>query len=721
MLFSCDWLSAYVDLPDDREDLARRLTAAGFAVELIDQSDDGDTVFDIDVTTNRVDAMNHLGLAREVAVLTGAPLREPGDSAGEPDESDELTADAVRVELDAPTLCSRYAARVVRGVSIGPSPDWMARRLRAIGLRPINNVVDVTNYVMWEMGQPLHAFDLDKISPVPDAATPSIVVRRAHEGEILTTLDGAERELASDMLVIADGARAVALAGVMGGEDSEVVSSTHDILLESAWFDPQSVRRTAKRLGMHTDASHRFERGVDPELQARATTRAAALIAELGGGTVLAGVVDAVAPEHEERCRARTIALDLDRLDEFGGIEIPEGKAEEWLTGLGCSVETTGPRTLAVTVPSWRLFDLEEPADLYEEALRIHGFDAIPSTLPDLGRPDAPPTPRQELRRRLRRELSGCGFAEAINWAFHSPEEAASLPPLGEGAADEGPVALANPLSELYSVMRRSLLPGLVANAHYNARRGVGSVRLFELGHTFGRALDPAGSPTENGSGDGTVVERESLALVAGGTLGTPWEHRIEIDLFDLKGVLEELAFVAGKRLEARPADGLPGLLPGASAELYFDGRRAGVLGHVAGEEVGFPLFVAELELDALSSSAEERAAAREVDAPPRLPGIDVDLTFTHALATPWSEIEQVIDERKTPDLVRFRLKDRYTGKGVPQGAVNTTIAFHYHGGERQLTQDEVNAAQTSLAAVLEERFGLGQASAGHGPEEGAS
>jgi len=692
MLFSCDWLSAYVDLPDDREELARQLTAAGFAVELIERTDDGDTVFDIDVTTNRVDAMNHLGLAREVAVLTGAALREPD---ADPDETDEATADAVHVELAAPELCSRYAGRIVRGVTIGPSPDWMARRLRAIGLRPINNVVDVTNYVLWEMGQPLHGFDLDKISPVPDGATPSIIVRRAHAGEILTTLDGAERELDSDMLVIADGARAVALAGVMGGEDSEVGSSTRDILIESAWFDPQSVRQTSKRLGMHTDASHRFERGVDPELQARAASRAATLIAEVGSGSVLTGVVDTVAPEHAERHQPRTISIDLDRLDAFGGVTIPEGGPEEWLTGLGCSVEEDADRTLAVTVPSWRLFDLEESADLFEEVLRIHGFDAIPSTLPSIGEPDAPPTPRQELRRRLRRELAGCGFAEAINWAFHSPEDGASLPPLGEGAADEQPVALANPLSELYSVMRRSLLPGLVSSALYNARRGVDSVRLFELGNAFGRRQDRS------------VVERESLALIAGGTLGTPWEHRVEIDLFDLKGVLEELAFVAGKRLETRPADDLAGLLPGASAEILLDGRRAGVLGHVATEEEGFPLFVAEIEVAALESTAEERAAAREVEAPPRLPGIDVDLTFTHALATPWADIARTIEERKTPELVRFRLKDRYTGKGVPQGAVNTTITFHYHGGDRQLTQEEVNEARTALAAALEERFGL--------------
>lgn len=686
MLFSCDWLSDYVDLPEDREELARLLTAAGFAVELIERTDDGDTVFDVDVTTNRVDAMNHLGLAREVAVLTGAALRPPETAV---DEADEEAASAIRVTIDDPELCTRYAARVLRGVSVGPSPEWMTRRLKAIGLRPINNVVDVTNYVLWEMGQPLHGFDLEKIGGA------EIRVRRAAKGEKLTTLDEEDRKLEPDMLVIADASDAVALAGVMGGYASEVTEGTEDVLLESAWFDPLSVRRTAKRLGMHTDASHRFERGADPEVQARAASRAARLIAELGGGTVLAGVVDAVAPEHAERHRTPTIPLDLDRLDAFAGVAMPEGKPEEWLAGLGCTVERTGDRALAVTIPSWRLEDMEETADLFEEVLRIHGYDDIPSTLPSLGEPDAPPTGLQELRRRLRRELAGCGYAEAINWAFYSHEEAGRFPALGDDGGDEGLVELTNPLSELYSVMRRSLLPGLVGNARYNARRGVESVRLFELGHTFGRRPD------------GEVVERESLGLIAGGALGTPWEHRTEIDLFDLKGVLEELATVAGKRLETRPADELPGLLPGASAEILLDGVRAGVIGRLDGGEEGFPLFVAELEVERLETTDEEREAARQIEPPPRLPGIEVDLTLTHPLGTSWAALEEAIEDTRAPELVRFRLKDRYTGRGVPEGAVNTTITFLYHGGERQLTQEEVNETQGALASALEQRFGL--------------
>ncbi len=690
MLFSCEWLGDYVDLPADPEELARRLTGAGLAVEGIEETADSDTVLDVDVTTNRVDAMNHLGLAREVAVLGGHELAVPEVSL---DEAPEPTSGAVRVTIEAPELCSRYAARVIRGVTVGPSPEWLARRLRAIGLRPINNVVDVTNYVLRETGQPLHGFDLAKVSEG------RIQVREARPGERLVTLDGEERKLAAGMLVIADAQRPVALAGVMGGAASEVTGATRDVLIESAWFAPGSVRATAKALGMHTDASHRFERGVDPELQAWAARRAAALIAELAGGTVLAGTVDELAPGFEARHARPAILLDLDRLDAFGGVEVPDGKPSEWLRGLGFEVEPAAERTLSVTVPSWRLGDVSEAADLYEEVLRIHGYDPIPSTLPALGEPDSPPTPRQILRGRVRRLLAASGFAEAIDYAFYSAEDEAAFPALGEGAGDEAPVLLANPLSELYATMRRSLLPGLLASARFNTRRGAGAVRLFELGTVFGR------------SADGSVVEREGLGLVCGGVLGTPWEGMEELDLFHLKGVLEALAEDAGlapgapRGLEARPAR-IAGLGEGAAAELLVDGRRRGVLGRVAGGEEAFPLWVAELELAALEVSADELEAARQVEPPPRLPGIEVDLTLTHSLDVPWAEIDAAIREAAAPELARFGLKDRYRGEGVPAGAVNTTIAFLYHGGERQLTQDEVNARQQALSARLEERFG---------------
>lgn len=701
MLFSVDWLGEYVELPEDPAELARRLTAAGFAVEHVEESEGGDTLLDVDVTTNRVDAMNHRGLAREIAVLLDAPFREP---AVDLPEAGESTASAVAVAIEAPDLCTRYAALVVRGVTVGPSPEWLARRLRALGKRPVNNVVDVTNYVLWETGQPLHGFDLERIAGTGEDETRAVFVRRARDGETLTTLDGVERKLEAGMLVIADSERPVALAGVMGGEATEVGEGTTEVLLESAWFNPRSVRATAKRLGMHTDASHRFERGVDPELQARAAERAAALIAEVAGGTVLAGTVDAKAPDHDTLHRPPTIHLDLDRLDAFGGMRIPDGKPAAWLRGLGFGVEDgrdAGGRALAVTVPSWRLGDVFEAADLYEEVLRVHGFDALPSTLPALGEPDAPPTPRQLLRRRVRGALAAAGYAEAITWAFQSREEAESVAPLGEHAETEESVVLENPLSELYSTLRRSLLPGLVASARFNTRRGADSVRLFELGNAFGRTREAQ------------VIEREAVGVVCGGAVGTPWEHPAELDLFDLKGAVEAMVDAAGKTLQTRPAE-IAGLLPGTSAELRVDGRPAGRLGRLGGEEEEtYPLYLAELELAVLELSVDELHGAFQVEMPPRLPGVEVDLTFTHSLAIAWSEVEAALRQEAPPELRDLRLKDRYTGRGVPEGAVNTTITFLYHGGERQLTQEEVNRHQDALAAMLEERFGRKKAAAG--------
>jgi phenylalanyl-tRNA synthetase beta chain len=681
MEFSLRWLADYVDLPADPRDLARRLTAAGFAVEGISAHGD-DTILDVEVTTNRPDCMNHLGLAREVAVLYDRPLRVPGTA---PAEAPEQIENAARVVVEDREGCPRYAARVVRGVKVGPSPEWLRERLESIGLRPINNVVDVTNFILWEMGQPLHAFDLAKL------AGATIVVRRARAGERLFTLDGQERELDPEMLVIADAERTVALAGVMGGQDSEVTESTRDVLLESAHFDRRSVRITARRLGMHTDASHRFERGADPELCAEAASRAAALIAELGGGTVLAGVLDVRDGTRDWLRRGR---LDPDRLDAFAGTQIPRDNARRWLAGLGFGVEAANG-AWDVTVPSWRYYDFQPrpeplhevyPQDLYEEVLRIFGLDNIPAALPGLPGADAPRPESLIRRERVRRLLAAAGYAEVVTFAFLDPAAEGTYPSLRPEAK---PLRLANPLSEQYAVLRRSLAPNLVETARFNQRRGLPAVRAFEVATVF----------FETG-GEGLPDQPEHVGLVCGGRLGNPWEREVDLDLFDLKGAVEALADAFGVRLEVRPAE-LPGLLAGNSAELLRDGRVVGWLGRIEAEE-GYPLYAAEIETAAFAGGG----ASLEVALPSRFPGISADFTLTHALETPWAEIDRAIGERRPEDLVSWKLKVRYRGPGVPEGAVNTTISFHYNARERSLTQEEVNDRQLALNAELERRFG---------------
>ncbi|MCG8455117.1 MAG: phenylalanine--tRNA ligase subunit beta, partial [Holophagales bacterium] len=667
MEFSKNWIGDFVDLPPDAVELADRLTSAGLAVEGVEARDD-DHVLDIEVTTNRPDCMSHLGLAREVAALYGAELHPP---ATELETAEAEIGEVASLEIEDFDLCPRYTALVIQGVKVGPSPDWLRRRLEAIGARSINNVVDITNYVLWETGQPLHAFDLERI------AGGHVRVRRAQDGETLKTLDGEDRELDPSILVIADAERPIALGGIMGGFDSEVTDDSTDVLLESAHFDPNTVRRGAKKLGMHTDASHRFERGADPEACLWASRRAAALIVQVAGGEVLAGELDS------RRLRADwppRVTIQVDRLERFGGIEIGGERSVRILESLGFSVDRKDAdrdsASLDVTAPSWRYYDFDNAhaQDVYEEVLRIVGFDPIEPTLPAISGVDAPIRPSQIRRRRTQDVLAAAGLAEAINFAFHSrAEDDAYVSLYGDRPAME----LANPLSDLYAVMRRSLLPNLVAAARYNQHRGAPAVGLFEIGHIFGA------------EGDAGSQEMENLAVVMGGEVGTPWERHTAVDFYDLKGVIELLGFELGRSLSFRAADRSK-LVPGSAAEIRLAGTEGegAVIGHLGqlDEDTAYPLLVAELSLDLLG----DPELSLEVRTPSRYPGISVDLTFTHALSVPWREIEASIRAAEVEDLRRFALHDRYRGEGVPDGAVNTSITFHYNSEERSLTQEEV-------------------------------
>ena len=678
MLFSLDWVARYVDLPDDVDEICRRLTDAGFNVEGREERD-GDTVVDLEITTNRSDCMNHLGLARELAVIFDTELRQPvADPPG------DVVLEEVSIEIEDFEDCPRYAGRLVRGVSVGSSPEWLTRRLEAIGQRPINNVVDVTNFVLWESGQPLHGFDLARL----DGS--AIGVRLAREGEALTTLDGEERRLDRETLVIADASGPVALAGIMGGLDSEVTEETTDVFIESAHFEPGRVRRGARRLGMATDASHRFERGTDAEICLDAATRAAELIVEVAGGTIDPGVADARRGDRDWRLHG---AIEGARLDRFAGVEVAPAEVERILGGLGYEPTADGEGAWTVRVPSWRYYDCEalritDPptvweADIYEEVMRHVGFGAIPSDLPAIGAPDEGSSASHRLRNIIRFRLAGCGLAETISYGFYSAADDEGLPHLTGGEA----IALTNPLSENYALMRRSLLPGLIESARFNARRGAEAVRIFEIGHLFSAGED----------------EVETVGLLCGGRAGHPWDRARDWDFFALKGVVEELARSAGRRLTYRPAE-LDGLVSGTVAEILdAEGERAGFIGQLDDTTMPYPVFVAELYTSALARLGE----VTPVRAPSKFPGIQADATLTHSLETPWEEILATIAEVGVEDLVDFGLKDRYSGDGVPAGAVNTTIFFRYNADDRSLTQEEVNERHQSLIERLQQRYGL--------------
>ncbi len=677
MELSRDWLRQYVELPETVEELAERLTNAGHSVELMRESGD-DLLLDIDITTNRSDCMNHLGMAREISVLFDRPLSVPSTQVTETAPS---SASVAKIEIEAPDLCRRYVGRVIRGVEVGPSPPWLRQRLESIGVRSINNVVDVTNFVLWETGQPLHAFDLEKLTHA------TIRVRRAVAGETLVTLDGEERKLDPEMLIIADDAVPVALAGVMGGLDSEVTETTTEILLESAFFDPSAVRRTAGRLGIHTDASHRFERGADPQAAAGAADRAAGLMADVAGGEVLEGALD-VYPAPMEPHR---IDLNHERLVAFAGAAIPAPRVQTWLKGLGCELEVKTPGTWSVTVPSWRWNDLVLPADLYEEAIRIYGIDDIPATLPRLSGVDAGSDSAGRREDHLRQHLAACGYSEAITFAFHDAAGDERYPGLYQGKTA---LKLANALSERYSVMRRSLLPNLLESVQFNQRRGAESVLLFELGHVFAQEV------RNTGSGPAGAQEKGVLAMVAGGHEGASWEGVKELDFFDLKGVLESLGTAGGRGFGFRPVS-KAFLVEGCAAEILADGEVVGYCGRWIEEPGSYPLFVAELETAPLVLGGSQGP----VVVPSRFPGIGMDLTLTHSLETSWQEVQDAVWGLATEDLSACSLKDRYCGQGVPTGAVNTTIHFFYNAADRSLTQEEVNERHTELVMALEGRF----------------
>ena len=681
MLFSRDWIGEYVDLPDD-DALCDGLTAAGLAVEERTESG-GDLLIDVDVTTNRPDAMCHLGMAREVAALSGSALRRPQVAC---EEAPERAAAVTSVEIEDAD-CHRYVARVVRGVRVGPSPDWLVRRLASIGQRSINNVVDVTNFVLWETGQPIHAFDIDTL------AGRRIVVRAAAAGEKLTTLDGEERELDSGVLVIADAERAVALAGIMGGLDTEVTGATADVLVESAHFDRTRVRKGASRLGLKTDASHRFERGAEPRACRAAADRVCALLAEIAGGTPLAGAVEVDGPEIDT-LEPPSGVLDAGRLAAFAGREYSNEEIERSLSSLGFGLEPEGDGRYRVQVPSWRLYDFIDrrsdgdvwPADLYEEVMRLAGFDSIPSALPALAGPDEGSSAEHRLRVQVREHLAGCGLAEAITFSFHDAASSATFPGLG---AEAPPIALANPISERLAVMRRSLLPGLVESARFNLNRGAAAIRLFEVGRVVPGARED---------------EVDAVAAVVGGVAGTPWDRTRELDLFYLKGAVEGLAGRFGATLEAVPAE-LAGLMPGSSCRLEGEGgETVGYLGRLDDPDLPFALHLFELDTAALTAGRRRL----EVEEPSRHPGIAVDLTLTHPVDVPWRDLAAAIREADPEDLVDYGLKDRYRGEGVPEGAVNTTIHFLYNASDRSLTQDEVNERHGRLSETLRRRFSAG-------------
>ena len=671
MIFDSDWLIEFLDGAPDLDTLADRLTGCGCLVELREEGD-GAEKWDVEVTTNRPDAMNHRGLAREASVAIGCRLR-PLDF--ELSESNEDAAELATVEIVEPALCSRYVARVIRGVSVGPSPEWMQRRLINCGVRPINAVVDATNYVLLELGQPLHAFDLDLVRGR------RIVVRPARDGEKLTTLDGEERKLDSSMLMIADGEGVIALAGIMGGADSEINDETTEVLLESAHFDALSVRRTARRLGIHTEASHRFERGTDPEMAATACDRAAALIADLCGGKVCRGRIDA----YPQPWEPRQMEFSVEALSAFAGLDIPSVRVVEIFDGLEFFSELEGDR-VRVNVPPHRV-DIDRLPDLYEEVIRHVGYDAVPAELPILPTNPGHRNPNWELIDRARVAAVAAGLNEVMTWSFIDVEtdELVGSQPLCPGK----PLVLDNPLAMTQGVMRRSLLPGLLNAAQANLNQGERTLGFFEQGRVFD--LDDAG-PREH--------ERLGIVLLDG-------NGDMETRFLRLKGTLEFVCEKVGFPALEWKIGGEPWLAKEAGAVLETaNGRAAGMAGVVSKDiaarwDLGPGLVVGELDIDIATDPALPRYEPLA-----RFPSVVMDMTVEHEDGLSFAALEAATRDlgcewvEDVSYVTRFLLPDE-------TGRVRTTLRLVYRNPERSLTQEEVNNVHSNLRKGLAERLGI--------------
>jgi len=642
----------------------------------------GDTILDLDITPNRPDCLSVLGVAREVAALTGGSVREPPYIYAEEGPPIEERAS---VEIADPDLCYRYVATLIEGVKVGPSPAWMQERIVAAGMRPINNIVDITNYVMMEMGQPLHAFDFDRIGGG------KIIVRRPRPGEPLTTLDGVERRLEPEMLAIADAREPVALAGVMGGAESEVSDATTNVLLESANFNNINIRRTSNALKMKSEASSRFDKGLSPELSAFAARRATKLIVELAGGRAAHGILD-VYPGKTPETR---IEVRRSRIQQVLGIDPPTSRVRSVLTSLGFGCRWQPPDTYQVRVPYWRT-DVRIPDDVVEEVGRIIGYDEIPVGLVRGAIPPAPPQALRELREQVRDALADAGMQEVITYSLTtleaiqrvvSPEALAASPPLG----------VANPMSSEYECLRPSLRVSLLRTLAANQRQHEGPLALYEVARVY------------LSRGQELPREPEHAAGVVSGRRLDRWGHvtEEELDFFDAKGYLEYLF----ARLGVTPAfeEGEEyALVPGRTARIMLGERAVGVLGQVdprvaAGFDIDGDVFLFELVLDEVLAVLSGREAHR-YEPVPRFPPVVQDLAVIVDEVVTAAQVQSIIEAAAL--VRRAQLFDVYTGEPVPAGKKSLAFSVTYQSPDHTLTDEEVARAHRGIVERLKRQLG---------------
>lgn len=710
MNISYKWLRDLVETRMTPPELAECLTFVGLTVEAVHPKND-DFVLELDVTSNRGDCLSHLGVAREVAAAEHSRLRRlptptPESAASssfpiiypktETDCCEGRTSDLAAVEILDADLCPRYAARIIRGVKIAPSPAWLVKRLEAIGQRPLNNVADITNYVLHELGQPLHAFDLATLTGA------HIIVRRAAEGEKMKTLDGVERTFDREMLLICDAAKPVAVAGVMGGLETEITDATTDVLLESAYFTPATVRRTSKLLGLSTEAAKRFERGVDPEGVRRAQDRAAALMWEIAGGTVTEDAIDV----YPAPVMPVSLSVRPERVKLLSGLDVAAEEITRILVALGFTVQGEAEGRLVFTAPTWR-HDMEREEDLIEEVARHIGYDQIPDIVPPSTQAGSY-LAGENRRRAVRQALAANGYDEAINFSFISDAQDETFEFLPDFVAQEGDaearfVTLSNSIIEGKPRMRATLLPGLLEAVRRNLNHGTRDVRLFELGRLFATR-----------EGQTLPAEREAFALVATGRAIGQAEaaSAAELDFYDVKGALEAVTSAMHLPPLRYEAATVKHLREGQAARLFLaDGRCIGTVGRLS-ESIStiykFRQAVYLAELDLAAALTAESAAIRYSPLP-RHPAIIRDLSLLVARRVTWADLHAAVTDLGLPYCRNLSIIEVYEGVHVPEGQRSVTLRLEYRAQDETLRDEDADTAHAQVIAALAARCGAQQ------------
>jgi phenylalanyl-tRNA synthetase beta chain len=679
MKISPTWLREFVDLKVDNHQLAHDLTSIGIAVEGI--SGEGDaTVFEMEIGTNRPDAMNHYGVAREAAAFYNLPLKPI---------TPKLPAHSgiagVTITIEDSRYCPRFTARALQHVKIKPSPAHIAHRLALLDQRPISNAVDATNYVLWEIGKPTHVFDLDLLEGR------RLIIRFARAGETLKTLDGVERKLTTEDLVVADAKKPVGLAGVMGGYDTMITEKTTNILIESAWWDPAIVRAMSKRHGLHTDASHRFERGADIESTVLSTDRVAELILNSGGGQLVGDIVDVSVGRRD----LAPIALQIPEVQRILGNHVSTPEMLGILTRLGFeyAAEREDGTEYTLTIPSWRL-DVEREIDVIEEVARVYGYDKFPNTLPSFtgGVIELPDAAKDA---KVRASLLGLGYDEAVSLTFISKQDAQQF-------STAPALELANPLSAEASAMRTSLVPGMLDMLAWNLNRGTSNVRLFESGHVY--------EGSTSNAADKSAEPRCLLFAAAGEALAhnisRPQETR-PLTFFDLKGDVEDL--VRGFEHSAAIYDAqVPAYYhPGRSARVVLDGTPVGQFGQLhpdvaAARKLKQEIWLAEFDLETLYALGLREPRYQPL---PRYPTVERDFSFTFADSVLFENVQQAVTHLKIAELRSFEPDEIFRGGNVPAGKYSMLVRALFQSNERTLREEEVAQWSAQIVQALE---GLG-------------